>query len=285
LTAIFFLLHFSLFILFRGKNGECSSPEKQGRRRKEEGRIFTARERSIMFDFTNRVVIITGAAGNLGVITARAFQTAGARLVLVDRAPDRLPKMFPELAGSPEHFLATGVDLGDVAAVENMAQEAVRRLGKIDVLVNTAGGYRAGLPLHEAPLDDWDFLLNLNAKSVLIACRAVIPPMLQQNAGKIINIASRAALMGEANAAAYSVSKTAVVRLTESMAAELKDHDINVNCIMPGMIDTPPNRSAMPDADFNRWVTPEALADVILFLASDAARAMHGAALPVFGKG
>jgi len=238
-----------------------------------------------MFDFTNLVVVITGAAGNLGVVTARAFQAAGGALVLVDRSPDRLPKLFPELAASPQHFLATGVDLGNVAAVEAMARETVNRLGKIDVLVNTAGGFRAGLPLHEAPLEDWDFLLNLNAKSVLIACRAVIPQMLQQNAGKIVNIASRAALMGEANAAAYSVSKTAVVRLTESMSAELKRHDIHVNCILPGMIDTPPNRSAMPDADFSQWVAPEALADVILFLASDAARALHGAALPVFGKG
>ena len=238
-----------------------------------------------MFDFTNRVVIITGAAGNLGVVTARAFQAAGASLVLVDRAPDRLPKLFPELASSPKHFLATSVDLGDVLAVEKMAQEAVKRLGQIDVLVNTAGGYRAGKPLHEAPLEDWDFLLNLNARSVLIACRSVIPQMLKQSAGKIVNIASRAALMGEANAAAYSVSKTAVVRLTESMAAELKSHDINVNCILPGMIDTPPNRQAMPNADYSQWVAPEALADVILFLASDAARAIQGAALPVFGKG
>ncbi len=115
-----------------------------------------------------------------------------------------------------------------------MVEETVKRLGKLDVLVNTAGGYRAGTPLHETPLADWDFLLNLNAKSVLISCRSVIPQMLKQGAGKIINISSRAALMGEANAAAYSVSKTAVVRLTESMAAELKAHDINVNCILPG---------------------------------------------------
>ncbi len=155
-----------------------------------------------MFDFSNRVVVITGAAGNLGVVTARAFQAAGASLVLVDRSPDRLQKLFPELADSTHHFLATGVDLGDVAAVERMATEAVNRLGKIDVLVNTAGGYRAGTPLHETPLEDWDFLLNLNAKSVLISCRSVIPAMLKQGAGKIINIASRAALTGEANAAA-----------------------------------------------------------------------------------
>jgi NAD(P)-dependent dehydrogenase (short-subunit alcohol dehydrogenase family) len=238
-----------------------------------------------MFDFSNRVVVITGAAGNLGVVTARAFQAAGASLVLVDRSPDRLQKLFPELADSSQHFLATSVDLGDVAAVEKIAEETIKRLGKIDVLVNTAGGYRAGTPLHETPLEDWDFLLNLNAKSVLIACRSVIPKMLTQGTCKIINIASRAALTGEANAAAYSVSKTAVVRLTESMSAELKDKDINVNCILPGMIDTPPNRQAMPETDYSRWVAPEALADVILFLASDAARAVHGAALPVFGKG
>ncbi len=236
-----------------------------------------------MFDFTNRVVVITGAAGNLGVTTANAFQTAGARLVLVDRSPDRLQKLFPALADSPQHFLAHSVDLNDAPSVEKMATEAIARFGKIDVLVNTAGGYKAGKPLHETSLEDWEFLMNLNARSVLISCRSVIPNMLTQQVGKIVNVASRAALAGEANAAAYSVSKTAVVRLTESMAAELKDKNINVNCVMPGMIDTPQNRQAMPDANHSKWVTPEALTDVILFLASDAARAIHGAAVPVFG--
>ena len=238
-----------------------------------------------MFDFSNRVVVITGAAGNLGVATAHAFQNAGANLVLVDRSPDRLQKVFPELADSPQHFLANSVDLSDVTTVEKMVAETVQRLGRIDVLINTAGGYKAGTPLHETPLADWDFLLNLNARSLVISCRSVIPQMLQQGSGKIISLASRAALGGEANAAAYSVSKTAVVRLTESMAAELKDKNINVNCVMPGMIDTPQNRQAMPTSDFSQWVAPEALTDVIMFLASDAARAIHGAALPVFGKG
>lgn len=238
-----------------------------------------------MFDFTNQVVVITGASGNLGVATARAFLAANANLVLVDRSAEKLTALYADIADSPQHFLAAGVDMTSEAAVTAMAQAAVTRLGRINVLVNTVGGYKAGTPLHEAPLSDWDFLLNLNVRTTLLACRAVLPTMLAQGRGKIINIASRAALAGEANAAAYSVSKTAVVRLTESLAAEVKDKDINVNCLMPGMIDTPPNRSAMPEADFSQWVTPEALADVILFLASDAARAMHGAALPVFGKG
>jgi NAD(P)-dependent dehydrogenase (short-subunit alcohol dehydrogenase family) len=237
-----------------------------------------------MFDFSNRVAIITGAAGNLGVAVARAFQAAGASLALVDRGADRLPKLFPELADSPRHFLATSVDLNDAAAVERTAGETVKRLGRIDVLVNTAGGYKAGTPLHETPLEDWDFLMNLNARSAFVACRAVVPPMVRQGSGKIISVASRAALNGDANAAAYSASKSAVVRLTESLSAELKDSGINVNCVLPGMIDTPQNRQAMPEADYTRWVEPEALAEVILFLASDGARAIHGAALPVYGR-
>jgi len=237
-----------------------------------------------MFDFSDRVVVITGAAGNLGVATTRAFQAARAKLTLVDRAPDRLHRLFPEMVDSPNYFLAHSVDLAEPSAVAAMADETVKRFGRIDALINTAGGYRAGTPLHETPLETWDFLLNLNARSVFIACRAIIPHLLRQGSGKIINVASRAALSGDANAAAYSASKSAVVRLTESMAAELKDAGINVNCVLPGLIDTPPNRQAMPGADYSRWVEPEALAEVILFLASDAARAIYGAAIPVYGK-
>jgi NAD(P)-dependent dehydrogenase (short-subunit alcohol dehydrogenase family) len=236
-----------------------------------------------MYDFSNRVVMITGAAGNLGIAVAQSFHRAGARLALVDRGADRLPKIFPEFAGSADHYLATGVDLSDAASVEMMAAETVRRLGSIDVLVNTVGGYRAGTPLHETPVEDWDFMLNLNARSVFIACRAVTPQMLRQQSGKIINTSSRAAFHGDAGAAAYSASKSAVVRLTESLAAELKNYGVNVNCVLPGMINTPPNRAAIPDADHSRWVEPEAISEVIMFLASNHARAIHGAAVPVYG--
>jgi NAD(P)-dependent dehydrogenase (short-subunit alcohol dehydrogenase family) len=128
-------------------------------------------------------------------------------------------------------------------------------------------------------------MLNLNARTVFIASSAVIPAMLAQGRGKIISVSSRAALKGGGKSAAYSVSKSAVLRLTESMSAELKGSGINVNCVLPGTIDTPQNREAMPKADTSRWVKPEALADVILFLASDAARAVHGVAVPVYGTG
>lgn len=235
------------------------------------------------YDFTDQVAVITGAAGNLGAAVARAFQGAGAKLALIDRSSDRLPNLFPDLVNSPNYFFTPPTDVTDQESVSAAIEEIVRRFGRIDVLVNTAGGYRAGTPLHETSLDDWELMLNLNARSVFVMCRAAIRQMLRQNDGRIINVASRAALGGDALHAAYSVSKTAVVRLTESMDAELKNHGVNVNCVMPGMIDTPQNRAAIPKADFSKWVAPEAIADVILFLASDGARAIHGAAIPVYG--
>lgn len=235
------------------------------------------------YDFTGRVVVVTGAAGNLGVAVARAFQNAGASLALVDRSSDRLPRLFPDLANSPNHLFTPPTDVTDSDSVADAVEKIINRFGRIDALINTVGGYHAGIPLHKTLIDDWEFMLNLNARSVFIVCRAIIPQMLKQNQGRIVSVASRAALAGEALNAAYSVSKTAVVRLTESMDAELKDHGVNVNCVMPGMIDTPQNRAAMPGADFSKWVAPEAIADVILFLASDGARAIHGAAIPVYG--
>jgi NAD(P)-dependent dehydrogenase (short-subunit alcohol dehydrogenase family) len=236
-----------------------------------------------MVDLIDQVVIVTGAAGNLGSAAVRAFGAAEARLVPVDRAPDRLPGLFPELADSPRHILAGGVDLTEEGAVKAMVDLVLDRFGRIDVLVNAAGGYRGGTPVHETPLAEWDFLLNLNARTVYIASSAVIPAMLRQGRGKIVNVAARAALQGAAKLGPYSASKSAVIRLTEAMSAELKNSGINVNCVLPSTIDTPENRQAMPKADPSRWVQPEALADVILFLASDAARAIHGAAILVYG--
>jgi NAD(P)-dependent dehydrogenase (short-subunit alcohol dehydrogenase family) len=234
-----------------------------------------------VFDFSKRVVVVTGAAGNLGSAVARAFQTAGAKLTLVDHAEDRLKRIFPDLADAPDHFFANSVDLTNTDALQTMVDEAHKRFGRIDVLINTVGGYRAGTPVHETPVETWDFMLNLNARPVFLASRTVIPYMLQQGYGKIVNVAARAALSGRANMAAYSVSKSAVVRLTESMAAELKEAGINVNCVLPGTIDTPANRQAMPNADYSSWVKPEAIAEVILFLASESARTLHGVAIPI----
>jgi NAD(P)-dependent dehydrogenase (short-subunit alcohol dehydrogenase family) len=236
-----------------------------------------------MFDFSDRVVMVTGAAGNLGQAVSKAFEQAGAKLVLVDHASDRLARMYPELAGSSDHHLAASVDLTDASAVTQMVTQTLQHFARVDVLANIAGGFRSGTPVHETSPDTWDFMLDLNARTILNTVRAVVPGMLERHSGKIISIGSRAALEGSARMAAYSVAKSAVLRITESMAAELKRKGINVNAVLPGTIDTPGNREAMPKADHTRWVQPAAIADVILFLASDAARAIHGAAIPVYG--
>ena len=146
----------------------------------------------------------------------------------------------------------------------------------------TASGFM-GAPVHETSDATWDFLFDLNARTVPHACRAVVPRLLDQGAGKIVNVAAYSALRGTGLMGAYTASKAAVLRLTEAMSEELRPRGINVNCVLPTTIDTPENRQAMPEADSSRWVSPQALADVIAFLASDSARGVHGAAIPVTG--
>ena len=236
-----------------------------------------------MGGFSGRVALITGAAGNLGHAVAVRLQEAEARTILVDRSADKLAGLFGALRGAPDHLLAPGVDLFAPGALEGLAAQVVERFGRLDILVNAVGGFRAGHPVHETPLETWDLMFDLNLRSSLLAARAVLPTMLRQRYGKVVLVAARAALAGAANLAAYACAKAAVVRLTESMAAEVRQAGINVNCVLPGTLDTPENRGERPDGDFSKWVTPGAVADVILFLAGDASSAVHGAAVPVYG--
>jgi NAD(P)-dependent dehydrogenase (short-subunit alcohol dehydrogenase family) len=236
-----------------------------------------------VIDPSDRTVVVTGAGGALGSAVAHAFHRDGARLALIDRSAGRLQEVCEEMKGGAGCYPCVG-DLTEEGSVASMVADIHRRFGRIDVLANVAGGFAMGSSVHQTPLQTWDFMLSLNARTVFLMSRAVIPHMLAQGRGKIVNVAARAALEGKAKMAAYVVSKSAVLRLTESMAAELGDAGINVNCILPGTIDTPQNRTDMPGADHSRWVPPPALADVIVFLASDAARAIHGAAIPVYGR-
>jgi NAD(P)-dependent dehydrogenase (short-subunit alcohol dehydrogenase family) len=229
--------------------------------------------------FTGKTVMITGASGNLGQAALKAFMRQGANLALVDRDVEKLAAAW----SGNEQVLLIGCDLTDPDASRVMAARVADLYGKIDVLANIAGGFAGGSPVHETSPQIWNFMLALNAATVFYTSRAVIPFMRSQRSGKVINIAARAALKGSAGMAPYAVSKSAVIRLTESLSEENKHLGINVNCLLPSIIDTPENRRDMPDADFSAWVSPDALADVILFLASDAARAIHGAALPVCG--
>jgi NAD(P)-dependent dehydrogenase (short-subunit alcohol dehydrogenase family) len=232
-----------------------------------------------MQDFTGKVVLITGAAGNLGRAVAAAFEAVGARLALVDRSEESLANIY----GEGPTRLPVVADLTSEASVAAAVARVVEHYGRIDVLANIAGGFRMGPPLHETPVETWDFMLALNATSAFLACRAVIPHMLAAGWGRIINVGARAAVEPKGWMVPYCVSKAAVVTLTQGLAAEHRDDGLTVNCILPGTVDTPQNRADMPDADWSRWVPPAALADVVLFLASDAARAVNGVAVPVYG--
>ena len=227
-----------------------------------------------------RTVMITGAAGNLGRAVAAAFAQDAANLVLVDLTRDSLERAFGAEAQTLQ-FAPT--NLLDAAQVQASVDAALDRFGSIDVLCNRAWGFRMGEAVHQTTDSTWDFLLDINARTLLHTARAVVPAMLGRGGGRIVNVAAFAARQGQAQMAAYCVAKDAVIRLTEAMSAELRDQNINVNCVLPTIIDTPENRAAMPDADPARWVAPADLASVIAFLASDAARAIHGAAIPVTG--
>jgi NAD(P)-dependent dehydrogenase (short-subunit alcohol dehydrogenase family) len=205
--------------------------------------------------------MVTGAAGNLGAAVAKAFADLGDAVVPVD-----LP-----------------TNLLEQAQVDAVVKKTLAEQRRIDVLCNIAGGFRMGSPVHETSDKDWNFLLDLNARTVLHTARAVVPHMIAAGGGKIINIGAYAAQKGAADMAAYIASKSAVIRLTESMALELREKNINVNCVLPTVIDTPQNRAAMPQADPRKWIAPKDLASVIVFLASEGARAIHGAALPITG--
>ena len=232
---------------------------------------------------TPPVVVITGAFGALGRAVAQAFAMRGAQLALLDVAPQP-PTVVRELLGRAP-LVFGGVDLTDLEATRRVMAATSMRFGGIDVLVNIAGGFQWE-KLENGDLETWDQLYAMNLRTAVVCCKTALPAMLERGKGRIINIgAGAAAGRAAAGMGAYTASKAGVQRLTESLSEEVKDRGITVNAILPGTIDTPRNRADMPDADFGRWVAPDDIAEVILFLASDAARAVTGAAIPVFGRG
>lgn len=220
----------------------------------------------------NKTVAVSGANGNLGRAVVREALAQGANLVLLDIAFGEDLRELP----------ADRASLHELNMFDEQAtRECFEQLQPIDVLCNAAGGFAMGTAVHETGEDDWTRMFDINVRTLLNGVRAAVPGMLARGQGRIINIGAAGAVTGNALLAPYIAAKSTVMRITESMAAELKDRGINVNCVMPSVIDTPPNREAMPEADYSEWVTPEQLASVICFLATDAASGIHGALLPV----
>ena len=225
----------------------------------------------------NQHVLVTGGFGTLGIAVVRAALAAGARVTAVDRA--KAPATAA-LAGAQR---VGDVDLADAATAAATFDRIAADGGGLDALVNVAGAFRWET-VEGGSLDTWDLLYRVNLRTAVSASRAALPHLVARGGGSIVNVGAGAAAKAGAGMGAYAASKSGVARLTEALAEELKDRAITVNAVLPSIIDTPPNRADMPKADFDRWVKPEQLADVIVFLLSPQARAITGALIPVSGR-
>jgi NAD(P)-dependent dehydrogenase (short-subunit alcohol dehydrogenase family) len=228
-----------------------------------------------------KVVVVTGGFGTLGVAVGLAAVAQGAKVALLDRASasgsDRLPNALSSA------LLIREVDLTGFDAAKAALAHVVEHFGGLNVLANVAGAFR-WQTLDEGDLGIWDSMYTVNLKTAVATSKAALPYLRGSGAGRIINIGAGAATKAGSGMGAYAASKAGIAKLTESLAEELKDQGITVNAVLPSIIDTPANRADMSNADFARWVPPAELTEVIIFLASDAARAITGALLPVSGR-
>jgi|ERR1700722_1530241 NAD(P)-dependent dehydrogenase (short-subunit alcohol dehydrogenase family) len=234
--------------------------------------------------FTDKIVLVAGGTGGLGRAVSLAFLDTGAKVVVTFRDPKELDALRHEAGGTAESLRGERVDVTDETAVRQFVDKLLKEHGRVDVLVNAVGGYAGGVNLWEIETKVLDQMFALNVRSGYALARAVIPVMLKQESGVVVNVASKAAVDHAAGAAAYAASKAAAVAMMDSLAAEVKGSGVRVNSILPSIIDTEQNRKAMPNVDFSKWPKPEEIARVILFLCSDDAKLINGASVPVYGE-
>lgn len=237
-------------------------------------------------NLSGKVVVITGAGGGWGRAVAEAFLDSDAMVVVIERSEvsGDVEGWKPELGDRASRLACMAADVLDEDSVARVTQAVLARYHRLDVLVNMVGGFVAGQAVSELDLDVWERMLRLNLRSTFLCSKYAARAMIQRRWGRIINISSRAAVQANPKAAAYGVAKAGVVSLTQSQAEELKEYGVTVNAILPSIVDTPANRQAMPKADYSLWPRGEEIASVILFLASDEARLVSGAAVPVYGQ-
>ncbi len=228
-----------------------------------------------------KTIVVTGALGALGSVVAETAAKRGASVALIDHAR-AAPEGFAERLGA-NALIVGGVDLTSLAAAEAAMASVKAKFGRIDALLNIAGGFQWEA-VEDGKPETWDRMFALNLKTALNACRAALPHLIKSGAGRIVNVGAQSAAHAASGFGPYAASKSAVHRLTESLADELKLKGVTVNAVLPSIIDTPANRRDMPNADFSRWVAPADLAAVMLFLASDEAKAVTGALIPVSGR-
>jgi NAD(P)-dependent dehydrogenase (short-subunit alcohol dehydrogenase family) len=228
-------------------------------------------------NLTGKKIVVTGAFGALGGVVSAAVKSAGAQVACIDFAP--AAKAPSAVSGC---VLIGGVDLGSPTAAATALQSAASQLGELNGLVNIAGGFRWE-KIADGDIATWDFMFNVNVRTAVNAIRAALPLLAVPNA-RIVNIGAAGAIKAAAGTGSYAASKAGVAKLTESLADELKDSGVTVNAVLPSIVDTPANRADMPTAEFDRWVKPEQVADLIVFLLSDRSSAITGALIPITGR-
>jgi NAD(P)-dependent dehydrogenase (short-subunit alcohol dehydrogenase family) len=233
--------------------------------------------------FEKRVALVAGGTGGLGRAVTLAFLQESATVAVTFRQQEELDALKKLAGGNAARLEAFAVDVTDEAAVRQMVEKILAKHGRLDAVVNTVGGYVGGVKLWELETKVFEQMMALNVRSGYALSRAAVRAMLKQGRGAIVNVASKAAVDHEAGAAAYAASKAAAVALLDCLAADLKGSGVRVNSVLPSIIDTEVNRKAMPKADFAKWPKPEDIARVILFLCSEEAKVIHGAAIPVYG--
>lgn len=236
-----------------------------------------------MTQLNGKIVVVTGAAGNLGLAVVKAFLDRGATVFGLDYKTGRMAHVRSQNDSNGQFFPLDNLDVTDQAAVDKAAERVHQLAGPADILVNCLGGFSYGEPVYEMSRQTWERMMAINVGSFLNLNRSFMPDLLTKGTGRVVAVAAGASLKGGAKMGAYSAAKAALLRLVESLAAEVSGTQIRVNCVMPGTIDTPQNRAEMPNADRSKWVPPEAVAEGILFLASSGAAYVNGVALPVKG--
>ena len=230
-----------------------------------------------------KTTIITGGSGGLGNSVVKLFLEHGANVICTYYKEDELRRLTPLMDQFQKSFVIVKGNVTKEKPILKIVNNVVSRFKTLDILINIVGGFKAG-DIINTGIDTFDQMIAINLKSTFICCKSVIPQMIKQKSGKIINVAAKPALNGAAGISAYAAAKAGVLNLTKSLSDEVLKYNINVNAILPGTIDTEANRQAMPKAKHKNWVKPEEIAKVMLFLASGDSDPISGAGIPVYGK-